>query len=1043
VTVTNVCASTWAFCDNFETGNGSGWNVKQGPIQNFTVVPDGTKVYRQGDTSASQLYISQAQVGMTWMDSTVEASLKPLSFSSSSAIVTLWGRYDATWGADCGYYVGLRGDGKAVLVKRVAGVETLLGSPVAVSGGIGTGTWYDVKLDIQGTALKAYVNGTQLLTQTDSSCTSGSVGVGSVGASFEADDVRVTAPTTNTCVQNWRNTTTNHCGDFCFYEATQQSDRAGCGAYLDCYATHGCSPETCGGQDDVCGVNKPGVNGWGTASKEVADQVYKCLGCAGSVNCANPKYYNGTVCADGNPCTWGDTCQNKVCTPDPNRATQCAAADQCHGVGTCDTSTGICNNPNKPDTTTCNDGNLCTQTDVCQSGVCTGQNPVTCAPNDDQCHENVCQPASGACVDQAKQDGATCNDENACTQTDTCQGGACTGGNPVVCTTSDNCHAPGTCDTGTGTCSDQVPVDKIGCNVNLRVVDAVVNMGGDNWIALFGWNSTATSQFHPATTNAVSVDVGQVPSTSPNPPAYLIPGIHPGGFLAHFTTGQTITWTVDTQSKSASTSSPQLLPTPLPSGGGQEVALPDGTKVVITPDMDAYSKPPGDPVQTDEPAHGDAFNGALTGSLTTGPTGQAVYTVPISIPPGIAGMAPNLNLVYNSQGGDGIGGQGWDLKGLSMIYRCPKTRPEDGYAKTVDMDDISVESDSGDGLCLDGQRLFKVSAFYSEVAYETESKDFSSIITIGGPFLVTMKSGEKRIYGKTEHGQVLLPKEDSAGIVPPDAGAAGTVTAVWALEEVADPWGNYFEIHYNNDNNDQNHQSDFQNRGLIVTEIKYTAHRDAQGDKDVDPFNSITFSYDEPGGEHPRPDVRITRFRDSVLPVKSRLKTITTGRGTYSLTYKGEDPMLPSRLSQIDYCAGTTCLEPLQFGWKEGVYQWEISDAYKLPTAIHGPGTQFVDLDGDGLLDFVQARATEWASPGARRTWKNTGSGWVEKSNWALPDFLADAAGKLRGGVFVDMDGDGLPDFVADRWDVYCNPNFTTTTTQGYPWDCTNPCATT
>jgi pectate lyase len=55
-----------------------------------------------------------------------------------------------------------------------------------VPGGISTGTWYDVKLDIQGTSLKAYVNGTQLLTQTDSSCTSGSVGVGSVGASFEA-----------------------------------------------------------------------------------------------------------------------------------------------------------------------------------------------------------------------------------------------------------------------------------------------------------------------------------------------------------------------------------------------------------------------------------------------------------------------------------------------------------------------------------------------------------------------------------------------------------------------------------------------------------------------------------------------------------------------------------------------------------------------------------------------------------------------------------------------------------------------------------------
>jgi hypothetical protein len=81
------------------------------------------------------------------------------------------------------------------------------------------------------------------------------------------------------------------------------------------------------------------------------------------------------------------------------------------------------------------------------------------------------------------------------------------------------------------------------------------------------------------------------------------------------------------------------------------------------------------------------------------------------------------------------------------------------------------------------------------------------------------------------------------------------------------------------------------------------------------------------------------------------------------------------------------------------------------------------------------------AGPIPRRTWRNTGSGWAEKSNWALPDFLADGAGKLRGGVFVDFDGDGLPDFIPDRWDVYCNTNYCKTTTQGYPWDC--GCATT
>jgi hypothetical protein len=422
-TASNACYGTWAFCDNFENGT-SKWAVKQGPVQNFSVVGDGSEVYRQNDASASQLYISQAQAEMTWIDSIVEANLKPLSFSSSSALVSLWGRYDTTWNADCGYYVGLRGDGQVLLGKRVVGVDSTIGSPVAVPGGISAGTWYDVKLDIQGTSLKAYVNGTQLLTQTDSSCTSGLVGVGSVGASFEADDVRVTAPATNSCVQDWRTTT---CGAFCTYEATVQSDRVGCGAYLDCYATHGCSPETCGGQDDVCGVNR--LNPWGTASKEVADQVYKCMGCAGSVDCANSKYYNGTVCADGNPCTWGDTCQNKVCVPDPNRNTQCSASDQCHDVGTCDTTTGMCSNPAKVNGSVCSDNDACTTNDACSGGSCVSGPPLTC-DDGNVCTNDSCNPATG-CV--FTNNTAPCSDGNVCTQGDTCNSGACQSGAPTSC----------------------------------------------------------------------------------------------------------------------------------------------------------------------------------------------------------------------------------------------------------------------------------------------------------------------------------------------------------------------------------------------------------------------------------------------------------------------------------------------------------------------------------------------------------------------------------------------------------------------------------
>jgi hypothetical protein len=449
---------SWAFCDNFENGTGA-WTVRQGPVQNFTPASDGTKVYSQSDSSAATVYISQA--GSAWMDSTVEASLKPVSFSlnSASAAVTLWGHYDSTWSADCGYYVALRGDGTVALGKRVAGVDSVLGAPAPVSGGIATGTWYDVKLEMIGTTINAYVGGALLLTQTDTSCDGGSTGVGSVGASFEADDVRVTAPSSNTCVQSWRSST---CGAFCTYEAGVQSDRAGCDVYLDCYATHGCSPDTCGGPDDVCGVNK--LSTWGTASKEVADQVYKCMGCRGSVDCASAKYYNGTTCADGNPCTWGDTCQNKVCTPDPNRATQCSASDQCHDIGTCDTTSGKCSNPQKGDGTVCDDGNACTQTDGCLAGSCVGSNPVNCTAAD-QCHTaGTCDPSTGSCSSPAASDGTACSDGDGCTQGDTCQAGACAPGAPVNCTASDQCHAAGTCDPSTGSCSNPAAPDGTVCS---------------------------------------------------------------------------------------------------------------------------------------------------------------------------------------------------------------------------------------------------------------------------------------------------------------------------------------------------------------------------------------------------------------------------------------------------------------------------------------------------------------------------------------------------------------------------------------------------
>ena len=57
------------------------------------------------------------------------------------------------------------------------------------------------------------------------------------------------------------------------------------------------------------------------------------------------------------------------------------------------------------------------------------------------------------CEPQARPDNTPCTDGNVCTQTNTCQGGFCTGTNPVVCTALDQCHNAGTCNPLSG-CSN-------------------------------------------------------------------------------------------------------------------------------------------------------------------------------------------------------------------------------------------------------------------------------------------------------------------------------------------------------------------------------------------------------------------------------------------------------------------------------------------------------------------------------------------------------------------------------------------------------------
>jgi hypothetical protein len=159
--------------------------------------------------------------------------------------------------------------------------------------------------------------------------------------------------------------------------------------------------------------------------------------------CSSPAAANGTACNDGDACTQSDTCQAGVCVGASPAV--CAASDPCHAAGTCDPATGACSSPAAANGTVCNDGNACTQSDTCQAGVCVGASPVVCVASD-PCHAaGACDPATGACSGLALPNGTPCDDREPLTQSDTCQSGLCTEtvpcGNGQVGTPGASCSA--------------------------------------------------------------------------------------------------------------------------------------------------------------------------------------------------------------------------------------------------------------------------------------------------------------------------------------------------------------------------------------------------------------------------------------------------------------------------------------------------------------------------------------------------------------------------------------------------------------------------
>ncbi len=384
-------------------------------------------------------------------------------------------------------------------------------------------------------------------------------------------------------------------------------------------------------------------------------------------------------------------------------------------------------------------------------------------------------------------------------------------------------------------------------------------------------------------------------------------------------------------------------------------------------------------------ARAETVAGVTAGALSVESSGTARYSVPIDVPPGVAGMEPDLSLVYGSGGGNGLLGVGWSLGGLSVIHRCAQTLAQDNVNGGVNLD-------AEDRFCLDGQRLIAISGTYGAdgTEYRSEIDGFARITSFGsagaGPESFTVETKSRRIL---EYGVTADSRVEQEG---------GATVRFWALNRVFDPLGNIMDLVYDENTTDQTFK--FQRIDYAGNSVATTT-----------PQSKVEFVYEA------RPDHRNAYLAGSVLNTTERLQRIETWTDgakvrEYRLAYHDDTVTSLSRLASVTECdAGTQCLAPITFGWEAEPAGFTEDTGYSLPVHYDDKNAIFADVNGDGLIDYLYGNGATQA------TWINTGSGWQQDTAFSPPASFwiynnESYASGLKRGTLVDVNGDGLPDFV-------------------------------
>jgi len=143
------------------------------------------------------------------------------------------------------------------------------------------------------------------------------------------------------------------------------------------------------------------------------------------------------------------------------------------------------------------------------------------------------------------------------------------------------------------------------------------------------------------------------------------------------------------------------------------------------------------------------------GNIEIAGGGQLQFTLPIALPPGVKSVAPQINLVYSSDSGNGIAGYGWNLSGITSISRTGKNINKDGEVKSIQIDYSDYYSFNGQRLILTSGEYGKDGAEYITEKYSNiKIKSLGNMANLKQPeyWEVTFEDGSQAWYGGTAPG---------------------------------------------------------------------------------------------------------------------------------------------------------------------------------------------------------------------------------------------------------------------------------------------------